>query len=141
MTLTATAKNALVSSLCLVLSQLSCHVRSAPTPCPTSSVPDSPPDSFDVALYHALFADSNYVSLLPERIDRQPRNVVMLIFDSTATHEQRQAAIHAVCGRVFGGALYYYFVQVTTDGTASGLWRAIRLLQSQPGVARAEPVL
>jgi hypothetical protein len=112
------------------------------TPCLTRPVPDNPPDSLDPGVADTLFARSNYISLLPERSDSQPSNVVMVMFKSSATHEQRQAAIHAVCGRVFGGALgYYYFVKVETDGTTSGLWRAIRLLRSRPGVEVADPLL
>ena len=110
----------------------------AQSQCPNASVPRYPPD-IDQALYSRLFADSNLISLLPERSDRQPRNVVFIKFDSTATPRQRRAAIHAVCGRVFGGLLPWFYVQVRTDGTARGLYRVMKVLLSQPGVSDAQP--
>jgi hypothetical protein len=106
--------------------------------CPNASVPRNPPD-IDQTVYSRLFADSNLISLLPERSDRQPRNVVLIQFDSTATPRQRQAAIHAVCGRVFGGLLSWFYVQVRTDRTARGLYRVMKFLRSQPGVSDAQP--
>ena len=108
------------------------------SPCPNASVPRNPPD-IDQDLYTRLFADSNLISLLPQRSDRQPRNVVLVKFDSTASPRQRQAAIHAVCGRVFGGMSPWFYVQVRTDGTARGLYRVMKLLLSQPGVSDAQP--
>ena len=110
-------------------------------PCPTEVVPDSAPSSIDNGLADSLFARSNFVSLLPERSDSQPRNVVLLAFSRTATHEQRQVAVHSVCGKVFGGAAGFYLVKVQTDGTGAGLWRVIRRLRGQRGVRLAEPNL
>ncbi len=110
-------------------------------PCPTEPVPDSAPTSMNQVLADSLFARSNYVSLLPERSDSQPRNVAIVAFSSTATHEERQMAVHTVCGKVFGGGAGFYLIQVQTDGTSAGLWRAIRRLRSQPGVAFADPSL
>ena len=118
MTVTVSAKYALLTSLCLVLAVAFLPLGAlCQTPCPTSPVPDGPPDSIDVALYDALFADTNYISLLPERSDRQPRNVVLVIFDSTATHEQRQSAIQAACE----GCLGEPFPTTTSRSRRTGL--------------------
>src|SRR2546425_4466553 len=73
-----------------------------------------------------------------------PRNVILVVFRSSATAEQRRAAIESICGRVVGGWRIgdrdgYYVVEVKTDGTATALWRAIDHLAAQPGVESAEP--
>jgi len=107
-------------------------------------VPAAPPDSVPASIYDRLFADSNRISLLPRRSDRQPRNVILVVFWASATAAQRRAAIESVCGRVVGGwrigeADGYYVVEVKTDGTAKALWRCIDRLATQPGVETAEP--
>ena len=89
-------------------------------PCRTPPVPAAPPDSVPASIYDRLFADSNRISLLPRRSDRQPRNVILVVFWASATAAQRRAAIESVCGRVVGGwrigeADGYYVVEVKTS--------------------------
>jgi hypothetical protein len=113
-------------------------------PCRTQPVPPLAPDSVPASIYERLFADSNRISLLPRRSDRQPRNVILVVFRASATARQRRAALDAVCGRMVGGWRIgdtegYYVVEAKTDGTASALWRAIDRLAAQPGVESAEP--
>ncbi len=113
-------------------------------PCRTPPVPAVPPDSVPASIYDRLFADSNRISLLPRRSDRQPRNVILVVFRASATAAQRRAAIESVCGRVVGGWRTgdtdgYYVVEAKTDGTANALWRSIDRLAAQPGVETAEP--
>jgi hypothetical protein len=92
-------------------------------PCAPTPVADMPPDSFDAPIADSLFARSNYVSLLPEPSDSQPRNVVMVAFNPSSTHAQRQAAVHAVCGRVFGGAISYTLLQMARPPVCGALSR------------------
>jgi hypothetical protein len=112
--------------------------------CRSAPVPAIPPDSVATAIYNRLFADSNRISLLPRRSDRQPRNVILVMFRSSATAKQRRTAIEAVCGRVVGGWRIgdtdgYFVVEIKTDGSATALWMAIDRLAAQPGVESAEP--
>ena len=114
--------------------------------CASSSVPAVAPDSVAAAVYQRLFADSTRISLLPRRSDRQPRNVILVTFRADATAKQRRAALHTVCGRLVGGWQVggsggYFVVEVTTDGSAAGLWSVIDRLAAQPGVASAQPGL
>ncbi len=69
--------------------------------------------------------------------------MILVMFRSSATAEQRRAAITAVCGRVVGGWRIgdtngYFVVEINTDGSANTLWKAIDRLAAQPGVESAE---
>ena len=112
--------------------------------CRSTPVPAVPPDSVPAPVYDRLFADSNRISLLPRRSDRQPRNVILVAFRAGATSKQRRAALEAVCGRVVGGWRIgatdgYYVVEIKTDGSAAALWAAIDRLAAQSGVELAQP--
>ncbi|MFL5381956.1 MAG: S8 family serine peptidase [Longimicrobiaceae bacterium] len=68
-----------------------------------------------------------------------PNGLIVVQFDSSATQEERQAAVNVVNGRFIGGLAPFYYVQVAGDTTGVPLWTAIDRLRALPQVKIAIP--
>jgi hypothetical protein len=96
-------------------------------------VPAVPPDSVPEWVY----AESNMTNNnSPHMSGRFPRNVLWVIFDRSATQEEKQAAIDFAGVEVAGGdpILRAYLVRVQDDGTTYPLFEAREKLRSLPQV-------
>jgi hypothetical protein len=86
-----------------------------------------------------LFSAANASVNGPRLPGFYPRNVLLLLFSSGSTPEERQVALDQVQGSVIGGAGQFYVVQVPSDGTNARLWSAIDQLSALPQVVHAGP--
>ncbi len=103
-------------------------VASATTP-PTFTVPALPPDSIPSWVLADTSIDNN----------RYTKRVIDVLFKSTATQADRQAAIDLVGGTIIGGLPDetgdgYYIVQIADDGSGAQLDAAITQLVALPTV-------
>jgi hypothetical protein len=96
-------------------------------------VPDLPPDSVPEWI-HAAENMTNYNS--PHMSGRYPRNSLWVIFDPSATQEEKQAALDFVGVNVVGGdpVLRAYLVRIQDDGTTYPLFEVIEKLEGLPQV-------
>jgi hypothetical protein len=102
-----------------------------------SSAPDGwliPEDSVT-----PLFEHQNLIITHPRMSGPYPRNVVAVAFDSTATDDEKQAAVDHVGGTVVGGDGAHYYVRVT-DG-AEPVWLAVDRLSGLPQIEHAVPYM
>ena len=110
---------------------------------PSVPVPMVPPDSVPAALWAALHAPSNIESG-PEWGVPYARNLLMLMFKSAATQQQRQSAVDLISGTVIGGQRMgagerWYYVTIRDDGTGRPLFAAISALKALPQVQIVGP--
>jgi hypothetical protein len=105
-------------------------------------VPVAAPDTIPSWVYAAASSDTT----APMTSGRVVRNVARILFNPTATPEERQAAVDAVRGTVIGGTRAlgsdgHYFVRLPTDATWTTLSSSLTLLDALPQVAFAGPEL
>lgn len=103
---------------------------------------EAPPRSPDAVLIAARRPE-NILARDPHFGHRVSRAWLWLTFTTSATEEDRQAAIDAVNGTVVGGmhlghGIYYLHVPVPADSGGGPLARARATLNAQPGVAHAD---
>jgi hypothetical protein len=94
-----------------------------------------PPDSVPLAVWQALHASTNLAADSLQGGRPYPRNLIYLMFRSTATQAQRQVAVDLVSGTVIGGASIgpgerYYLIQIQDNGTSGPLGAAIDTLKT-----------
>lgn len=87
----------------------------------------------------ALYSLPRLVLSHPRLSGPYPRSVVMVLFQPSATLEERLAAIELVQGRLVGGMGNDYLLVIDDDGTADPLWAAIDTLCTLPQVFDANP--
>jgi hypothetical protein len=104
-------------------------------------VPATPPEGFLVPIdsVRKLYTDPNLVINHPRLSGPYPRNLIVVLFRSLASQEERQAAVDAVSGQYLGGLRPLYYVQVASDSIGNALWSAIDKLKSLPQVEYAAP--
>ena len=106
--------------------------------CRSGPIPDTPPDTIPTWVY----ADSNIVTNPPYMSGRMVKNVVAVMFKSSASASDRQAAVDFVCGELIGGSpSWTYFLRVPSDSLGAGMWRSVQALERHPSVEYAGPEL
>ena len=86
-----------------------------------------------------LFAHDNLIIVHPRMSGPYPRNLVLLAFDSTATDDEKQAAIDRINGTLIGGDGAHYYVKVAQG--SEPVWSAIDQVAALPQVEDAYPLL
>lgn len=66
------------------------------------------------------------------------RDIVVLVFTTDATAEDRSAAVDQVCGEVIGGRYARYYIRIPSDGTKEPLLEAVRRLKRLPQVSTVD---
>jgi hypothetical protein len=116
--------------------QRGAHNQGTPPAC--VSIPALVPDSIPVWFK----ADTILVSMPSRYPALYTRDVVMIRFLPAATHAQKEAAVASAGGRVVGGIRFegipgFYAVQLPRDTTNVGVFDAIDILNTLPGVRQA----
>lgn len=104
-------------------------------------VPAGSPDSVP----SSLFASGNIGTNLPGLHGTYLRNTIGVLFEASASLEERQAALDVVGGTVVGGRRFtetegMYYVTIPVNGTGTALVSASDRVASLPQVAAATPV-